>query len=193
MAGLEQAKRRAVLPQDSPLSFPYSAFEVALMGRNPHHRGAEGPRDYEIARAALEAAGALDLADRLYPSLSGGEKQRVQLARVMAQVWEAPPSGHRYLLLDEPTSSLDLAHQHSTLRLAKRFTQGGAGVLAVLHDLNLAAQYADRILVLSAGHAVALGSPLEVLTPELVALAFHTPVLVTPHPCLDCPLIVAAN
>lgn len=99
---LEQAKRRAVLPQESQLSFPFTALEVALMGRSPHVRGAECARDTAIAYETLEIAEALALADRLYPTLSGGEKQRVQLSRVLAQIWEVPETGSRYLLLDNP-------------------------------------------------------------------------------------------
>ena len=189
---LEQAKRRAVLPQDSQLSFPFTALEVALMGRSPHVRGAECARDTAIAYETLEVAKALALADRLYPTLSGGEKQRVQLSRVLAQIWEAPETGSRYLLLDEPTNNLDLAHQHGILRIARLLAREGAGVFAVLHDLNLAAQYADRVLLLHGGRVAAAGTPREVLTEALIHATFDTPVVVTVHPCLDCPLVVSA-
>ncbi len=186
----ERARTRAVLPQDSTLAFPFTALEVALIGRTPHVRGAERPADLAIARAALEAARADHLERRLYPTLSGGERQRVQLARVLAQIWEATPTGTRYLLLDEPTSSLDLAHQHGTLALARRFAAEGAGVVAILHDLNLAAQYADRIVVLRDGRRLAAGPPGEVLTPDVIRDAFGMPVVVARHPCLDCPLVI---
>jgi iron complex transport system ATP-binding protein len=187
---IERARTRAVLPQDSTLAFAFTALEVVLIGRTPHVRGAEQPADLAIARAALEAAGAADLEARLYPTLSGGERQRVQLARVLAQIWEAPPAGARYLLLDEPTSSLDLAHQHDTLALARRFAAEGAGVVAILHDLNLAAQYADRIVVLRNGRLIAAGSAGEVLTPEVILEVFGMPVIVGLHPHLDCPLVI---
>jgi iron complex transport system ATP-binding protein len=187
---VERARARAVLPQDSTLNFPFTAFEVVLMGRTPHVRGAEEPRDYEIARAALAATEADHLAERLYPTLSGGERQRVQLARVLAQIWEPTPAGTRYLLLDEPTSNLDLAHQHSTLAVARRLAGAGVGVLIILHDLNLAAQYADRIVMLKEGRVTAAGPPDEVLTQTAIHATFAVPVLVTRHPARDCPLVV---
>lgn len=187
----ELARVRAVLPQDSILNFPFTVLEVALLGRTPHARGGESALDYEIARRALEATDALHLAARLYPSLSGGERQRVQLARVLAQIWDAPKTGDRFLLLDEPTSSLDLAHGHSTLAVARRFAREGVGALVVLHDLNLAAQYADRIIVLKGGRVLATGAPAEVLTPEIIAEAYGVRVLVLSHPQIQaCPLIV---
>lgn len=189
---LQQAKRRAVLPQESSLSFPFSVFEVALMGRNPHSSGRATALDKRISEAALERTDSFNLASREYPTLSGGEKQRVQLARVLSQVWELPETGSRYLFLDEPTNNLDLAHQHHSLNVAKQFATEGTGVLAVLHDLNLAAQYADRVLILCRGGVVALGTPEEVLTTATLCTTFETPVLVTRHPCFDCPLIVSA-
>jgi iron complex transport system ATP-binding protein len=168
---------------------------VALMGRLPHLKGAESARDYEIAHAALEAVEAEHLAERLYTTLSGGEKQRVQLARVLAQIWEArhdetDTDGARFLLLDEPTSNLDLAHQHSTLGVARRFAREGVGVLVILHDLNLAAQYADRILMLNDGRIAHAGSPREVLTRDAIHEVFGVEAIVTRHPSADCPLVV---
>lgn len=184
----EQARLRAVLPQQSRLNFPFTALEVVLLGRMPHGTGGSR-RDYEIALAALSAIGMSHLAQRLYPTLSGGEQQRVQLARVLAQIWEAPPRSKRYLLLDEPTTSLDLAHQQYTLKIARDFARKGTGVLAILHDLNLAAQYADQVLILREGRQIAWGMPDKVLTSKLIRAAFDLPVLVIPHPQLSCPLI----
>jgi iron complex transport system ATP-binding protein len=189
----ERAQVRAVLPQDSSLNFPFTVLEVVLMGRAPHLKGAEGKHDYEVARAALDAVEVRHLEERIYPTLSGGERQRVQLARVLAQIWEPPAGGARYLLLDEPTSNLDLAHQHSTLKIARRFAREGVGVLIILHDLNLAAQYADRILMLRQGSVAALGSPIEVLTPEAIYETFGMPVVITKHPLLECPLIIPST
>jgi iron complex transport system ATP-binding protein len=194
---LEQARRRAVLPQESLLSFPFTAFEVALMGRHPHVRGTESAHDHAVTRAAMAKTHTARLAERRYPTLSGGEKGRVQLARALAQIWEdeiweGGGASNRYLLLDEPTNNLDLAHQHTALSLAQRFAAQGAGVLAVLHDLNLAAQYATRVLLLRAGEVVAYGTPTEVLTETTLQSTFETPVRVVDHPCLACPLIVSA-
>jgi len=177
-----------VLPQASNLAFGFTAFEVVLMGRSPHFRGSESREDHAIALEAMRLTQIDHLAGRVYTTLSGGERQRVQLARVLAQIWQ----GHspRYLLLDEPTNNLDLAHQHITLRIARQFAACGVGVLAILHDLNLAAQVAERILVLKAGRMYASGTPSEVLTPQVVEAAFNLPVLVQPHPCFNCPLVI---
>ncbi|MGC2234886.1 MAG: heme ABC transporter ATP-binding protein [Pyrinomonadaceae bacterium] len=186
----ERAKSRAVLPQDSSLNFPFTAMEVVLMGRAPHIQGAETKKDYEIARAALRVVEEIELENRIYPTLSGGERQRVQLARVMAQIWESNGDEPRYLLLDEPTSNLDLAHQHSTLKIARRFARENAAVLLILHDLNLAAQYADRIVLLKAGKIVAQGKPREIFTGKIIRETFDLPVSVIEHPQLKYPLII---
>jgi len=187
----EQALRRAVLPQKVSLPFSFSVIDVVLMGRTPHVRGAtESETDIEIAFAALDRVAMTDFADRDYATLSGGEQQRVHLARALAQVWDPPDNGHRYLLLDEPTASLDLAHQHGVLSIATALAVEGAGVLAVLHDLNLAAQYADHVVVLREGTIAAQGRPDDVLTPSLIRDVFDVSVLVQPHPCHDCPLVV---
>ncbi len=182
------ARRRAVLPQHSTLGFGFSVQEVVLLGRTPHRT--PPARDLEIAAGAMQAAGVAHLAARRYPTLSGGEQQRVHLARALAQIWEASGPGARYLLLDEPTASLDLAHQHAVLGVARRCAAAGVGVLAVLHDLNLAAQHADRIAVLRRGRLLAEGPPEAVLTPEIIRRAFDISVLVTRHPCATCPLVV---
>jgi iron complex transport system ATP-binding protein len=168
---LQRARLRAVLPQQESLRFGFTAEQVVALGRyaSPQH----GPaRERQIVREALQLAGVADLAPRKYPSLSGGERARVQLARVMAQVWEAPQEPalgrDRYLLLDEPTASLDLAHQHGSLLQARCFAASGVGVLAVLHDPNLALRYADRTTVLDGGRVVGQGPTRELLTPELL-------------------------
>lgn len=161
---LQRARRRAVLPQSESLSFDFTVRQVVSLGRMPCELQTPA-REHEIIAAALEATGVLHLDERLYPTLSGGERMRVQLARVLAQIWET--SAHpRYLLLDEPTASLDLAHQHSCLRLARRFAAEGTGVLLVLHDPNLALTYADEVTLLCCGRVVAQGAPSQVLTQE---------------------------
>ena len=188
----QRAQRRAVLPQSSTLTFPFRVRDVVLMGRTPHAPGAPRREDHEIADAALERTGVARHADREYPTLSGGEQQRAQLARVLAQIWHAPQGGHRYLFLDEPTNNLDLGHQHHALHVARTLADERAAVVAVLHDLNLAAQYADTLLLLDQGRARALGPPGEVLTPATLEAAFGHPVTVVPHPCFACPLVVSA-
>lgn len=183
------ARRRAVLPQFSTLTFGFSALEVVLLGRTPHSTG--NARDLEIAKAAMHACEVDHLAGQTYPTLSGGEQQRVHLARALAQIWDATEEGDRYLFLDEPTASLDLAHQHQVLQIARNCAQAGIGVLSVLHDLNLASQHADRIAVLRKGRLTAEGIPDDVMTPEIIHGAFDIPVMVTRHPVAACPLIVA--
>ena len=189
--GRELARRRAVLPQSSPLAFGFRAFEVVLLGREPHSGLSAREEDLEIAEAAMREADVIHLAERSYATLSGGEQQRVQLARVLSQVW---PGGRdpslRFLLLDEPTSSLDLAHQHAILRLARGWSRAGAGVLAVLHDLNLAAMYADRVCILKAGRQEAEGKPEAVFTAGTIKACFDLEVVVSRHPLRDCPYIL---
>ena len=187
----EQARRRAVLPQQSQLHFAFSVLEVVLMGRTPHLQGAESKRDWQIAEAALGAVGMSDFAERAFPTLSGGEQQRVHLARALAQIWTPPTDGRRYLLLDEPTASLDLAHQHQVLQTADALASDGVGVLAILHDLNLAAQYADHVVVMRQGRVYAQGAPDAVFTPTCIHDVFGWPVCILDHPTQSCPLIVA--
>lgn len=182
------ACRRAVLPQESSLQFPFRVSEVVLLGRSPHVRGVEKARDHTIVREALARVDLAEKHDRIFPTLSGGEKQRVHLARALAQVWDDTGGGGRVVLLDEPTSSLDLAHQHATLHQARRLAEEGAAVLAVLHDLNLAMTYADDIWVLHRGELVADGPTVETLTPSLIRDVFAVeaqvlacPGLVRPH------------
>jgi iron complex transport system ATP-binding protein len=157
------------------------------MGRLPHASGAR--LDAEIVLQALRAADAAHLLGRNYLQLSGGERQRVHLARVLAQLW--PGRAGQVLLLDEPTSMLDPLHQHTTLRAVRTIAASGCAVLVVLHDLNLAARYCDRLLLLAKGRAQALASPAEVLRPDLLEAVFGLRVLVQPHPELGHPLIIA--
>jgi iron complex transport system ATP-binding protein len=181
----DAARHRAVMPQSCSIAFDYLTHEIVMLGRTPWH-GLE--IDREIVRTAI---GMLDLeacSDRRYSTLSGGEQQRVHFARVVAQVWENLAGS--VFLLDEPTSSLDLAHQRDVLRIARDLTRRGAAVLAVLHDLNLAACYADRIALLARGRLVDLDTPARLLTPERLQNAYGVECLVTPHPARAVPLVV---
>lgn len=186
----EQAQIRAVLPQSSSLAFPFTALEVVLMGRTPHNNGVNRHQDSEISMAALHHLGIVHLAEQLYPTLSGGERQQVQLARVLAQIWDSGTKPGRLLFLDEPTNSLDLAHQHNSLRIARDFARAGTAVLAILHDLNLAAQYADRVMMLKAGRLVQIGRPEVVFTDGNILDVFNTPTLVMPHPESQRPMVI---
>jgi len=185
------ARRRAVLSQSSDLRFPFTVREVVLIGRTPHLNGGESIRDEGVVDAAMKAAEVTHLGRRSYPTLSGGEQQRVHLARVLAQIWNEPEEGGtRYLLLDEPTSNLDVRHQHLTMRLARSMAGQGVGVIAVLHDFNLAAMYADRIAVLRNGTLAEVGIVREVLRADMFSQVFGVDVAVMDHPKADCPLIV---
>lgn len=169
---VELARRRAVLPQASTLSFGFSVLEVVLLGRTPH--AASRAEDLRVAEAALAEVGLTGFESRSFLTLSGGERQRVHLARVLAQIW--PGNEDHLMLLDEPTSALDLVHQHGTLSLACRLAKRGVALAVVLHDLNLAARYASRIALMSEGRVVAEGSPDEVLRPSVLEPVFKLPV-----------------
>jgi iron complex transport system ATP-binding protein len=170
---LELARVRAVMRQDTHLEFAFSAREVVMMGRYPHCQHQTTARDWDIVDEALATVDAAHLAARTYPRLSGGEKARVQFARALAQVWPGDTEP-RLLFLDEPTAALDITHQHSLLVMARELTRTHRfAVIAVLHDLNLAARYADRIVLLDQGRVVSTGRPAEVLTPEQLMATYH--------------------
>jgi iron complex transport system ATP-binding protein len=164
-----QALQRAVLPQSPTLAFPFRVCDVVELGRYPH-RGLSSPQEHRAAiDGAMIAADVTHLALRDCRTLSGGELHRVHFARALAQVWSPLADGRtRHLLLDEPTSMLDLSHQGLVLERARAFAREGGAVLAILHDLNLAAAYADRILVMSNAKIAAEGKPAEVLTVEML-------------------------
>lgn len=182
------ARFMAVLPQQSLLNFPFTVAEVVALGRIPHDTGAA--RDGEICAAALAETDCTHLRDRIYTQLSGGEKQRVQLSRVLAQIWEPSAVGGRILALDEPTSSLDLSHQQQILTAVTGLARQGCAAVVVLHDLNLAARYADRILLLSCGRVAALGTPEQVLHPDIIAKVFGVKVYIIRHPETGAPVVI---
>lgn len=184
----QRACAQAVLPQQSSLNFPYTVEEVVLLGRTPHATGSSVDR--EVLAAALEATDTCALRDRLYTRLSGGERQRVQLARVFAQVWRAQDAPLRLLLLDEPTTALDLSHQQLIMESARRQASQGSAVVMVLHDFNLAARYTDLCLVLDQGRQQALGSPKDIFTQDMFREVFKVDVTVNTHPAADIPLVI---
>ena len=160
------ARVLAVVPQETSVPFPYRARELVAMGRAPHlgPLGREGPRDRELIGASLRQLGVEHLADRTFPTLSGGEKQRVLLARALAQ-------HTRTLLLDEPTAHMDLGHRMQTFEWLRNWVRAGSGRGAALvtHDLVLAARFADELVLLHRGNVVSRGAPGEVLTPATIA------------------------
>ena len=174
MARRDLARRLAVVPQEPLFSFPFTALEVTLMGRHPHLAGLafESERDVRLAREALERCGAADLASRSIHELSSGERQRVVFARALAQQ-------PRALLLDEPASFLDIRHQVEVYDIVRELAESGScSVLTVLHDLNLAAEYCDRIYLLQEGRIEAGGTTAEVFTYANLTRVFDTEVYV---------------
>ena len=180
------ARTRAKLSQESHLTFSFQVREVVEMGRFPHDNQSA---NIDIIESCMEQVGITGLGDRFYTSLSGGEKQRVHLARVLAQLTSPGPEP-KLLLLDEPTSALDLLHQEVALALAHSLCkERGFGVLVVLHDLNLAAAWTDRIVLLKDGSVRHQGTPTEVLTQSVLRDIYDIDVIVLPHPTTSRPIV----
>lgn len=179
----EVARTVAMVPQESHQVFPFTVFETVLMGRHPHHGSTwragfrwEDEEDLDIAREAMEATDVAHLQDRAVTDLSGGERQRCWIARALAQ---AP----QVLLLDEPTAFLDLPHQIDISALLRRLAdRQGLTLLMISHDLNMAGQYADRMLMMKEGALVAAGTPEEVIRPDVLEAVYGCDVLVDRHP-----------
>jgi cobalamin transport system ATP-binding protein len=185
-SSMQRARTMAVVPQAASLPPAFTVMETVLLGRTPYLNflGHASDADETIARRALERVDALELANRKIGELSGGEQQRVLLARGLAQ---STP----ILLLDEPTSHLDLHHQIGLLDLVCMLVQEDhLAVLITLHDLNLAARYADRIALLVDGRITAQGRPEQVLDPAVISAAYHLPVTVIPNPLDGTPLVL---
>ena len=160
---------RAVLPQAVQVAFPFTLREIVAMG----HEAGEAAGQGGVVEAALSAVDLADKAHRPLPELSGGEQQRGQLARALAQVWEpVGPYGPRWLFLDEPVAALDIAHQLQVMRRARAFADAGGGVVAVMHDLNLTAMFADRLVLLAGGRVLAEGAPADVLRDEVLEATY---------------------
>ena len=201
LPALTLAQERAVMPQATSMTFPFAVRDVVALGRSPFRKISTRKHDQTLVERAIALADIGHLADRAYPALSGGEKQRVHLARALVQVWGmddsnlsetaptndkilAPKSGQAsFLLLDEPTSGLDVAHQHALLSVARREArQNGVGVLMILHDFNQVTAYADRVAVLQGGEMVAQGAVQDVMTPDLLSTVFKSPIRAIPDP-----------
>lgn len=165
----ETAKIRAFVAQETQVAFDFTVREVVELGRYPHRRQ-RGLQGVGVPKLAMQSTHVQGFEDRPLNTLSGGEKARAHLARALAQVWQPTGSVQTcWLLLDEPTAALDLQHQHRMLRLARTWAQSKAvGVIAVLHDLNLALRYSDTALVLAGGHLLVQGKTADVLSPELI-------------------------
>jgi ABC-type cobalamin/Fe3+-siderophores transport system ATPase subunit len=186
LSPMQRARYLAVVPQAVSLPAAFTVWETVLLGRTPYlgFLGQPSRKDEDLARGALERVSALALADRRVGELSGGEQQRVLLARALCQ---STP----ILLLDEPTAHLDLQYQVSLLEIVTDLAhRDKLAVLIALHDLNLAARYADRIALMVAGQITALGTPAQVLRPDLIEAAYCLPVQVVKHPFMDVPWVL---
>lgn len=179
----ELAMRRAVLLQQVDIAFPFTVEEVVDMGRAPWRGTTERERDELITAGAMRRTDTARFADRHYPSLSGGERARAALARVLAQTASV-------MLLDEPTAAMDIKHQELVLELVRDYASTGCAVVIIVHNLDLAAAYADRIALLSQGRIVADGKPAEVLTSELIGRVYEHPVHVLTDPRTGAPIVV---
>jgi iron complex transport system ATP-binding protein len=169
----ELAKRRAVLSQAVEVAFPLTVRELVMMGRYPHFSGRPGPTDEKIVDEVMAHFDVTEFSDRQYQTLSGGERQRVNFARVLAQLWLDGPSHGRYLFLDEPLTFLDIRHQIDFMKKIREFSAASDVVtVGVVHDLNLAARFADHIVLLNEARIVASGTPAEVLTTERIHSVF---------------------
>jgi len=182
----EAARLVASVPQNTSLSFEFTVEQVVEMGRHPHlpRFGARGPADRRAVERAMERTDVARFADRPITAVSGGERQRVLLARALAQ--DTP-----VLLLDEPTSSLDINHAVGTLELVRELVAEGKTAVAAIHDLDLAARYCDKLVLLENGTVTATGPPREVLTPEAVGRAFDATAVVTGQPAAAAPGVTA--
>ena len=186
LSTMQRARYLAVVPQARSLPPAFTVYETVLLGRTPHlgWLGRTGPHDHERVQYALEQTQMLPLAERYVGELSGGEQQRVLLARALAQ--DTPVR-----LLDEPTTHLDLQHRESLIRLIRKLAlRKNLAILMVLHDLNLAGLYADRVALLVAGRLQAIGSAAEVLTEARLSQVYQMPVRVIPHPEYGTPLVL---
>lgn len=185
------AERRAVVPQNTQLAFPFTVREVVGLGRSVPGFARDPNEQDSVVSEAIRRADLTDLADRTYTTLSGGERQRVHLARALCQLHAAPSSpGTRILLLDEPTASLDLAHQILILDEARRVAASQTVVIVVLHDLNLASSYADHVVLMSDGRITESGPPRRVLTDALLSDVFDCEVKVSVPPQPDVPYVL---
>lgn len=185
----QRARQLAILPQSSSLDFPYTVEEVIALSRIPHNTSSQCNR--QIVGQALRTMDILPLREHPYTHLSGGEKQRVQLARVMAQIWRsADAPGTRLLLLDEPTAALDLGHRQQLMEIVRAFANQGVAVIMVVHDVNLVARHADKLLALSDGRPVALGQPKATITAELINALYGVDAQVICHPDHAWPVVL---
>jgi len=184
----ELAKNKAKFSQHNPNDITLVVKDVVMMGRYPYFNASPGQEDFQAVEEAMKDTDVLHLQNREYNHLSGGERQRVHLARVLAQLKNNV--AHKLLFLDEPLNNLDVKHQYKALRLIKEFTRNANTAIVVLHDLNLAAQFADRILLMKNGQVASHGKPEEVFQQEIISEAYNFPCAICKHPLTKNPMII---
>ena len=198
------ARQRAVLSQHYDIAFPISVEEITIMGRYPFFKNSPNPKDIEICYSALEMMGIKDLLQRDYNTLSGGEAQKVQMARVIAQIWqennradkngnEMNGSNPKILYLDEPVSSLDIHYQHHILQIARQYATKNVLVIAILHDINLAFNYADRIIFMKHGKIVKSYNVNDKIDKDIISGVFDVNMEIITNPFSKKPLFVVNN
>jgi iron complex transport system ATP-binding protein len=186
----ELSKVRAVLPQNTHVHFAFTVEQIVMLGRHAH--ASTNKENQTIVEEVMIRAGVIQLRDRSFMTLSGGEKQRVQLARVLAQIWTETVHP-RYLLLDEPTSSLDITQQQNIFTLAREACSRNVGVMAIVHDLNQAVQFADYLYFMRDGKVIANGEAEKVFTKSTIEETFCCRVNVYRDPCNNCPYIIPVS
>ncbi|MGE4514332.1 MAG: heme ABC transporter ATP-binding protein [Chryseobacterium sp.] len=184
----ELSKHKAKFSQHNSNDIPLEVKDVVMMGRYPYFDAQPKQEDHEAMNKMMYETDVFHLKGREYNTLSGGEKQRVHLSRVMAQLQNE--IAHKLVFLDEPLNNLDVKHQYKALEIIKNFTQRANSAVVVLHDLNLAAQYADKILLMKSGRVAAYGTPEEVFTAEKITEAYNFPCTVCDHPITHNPMII---
>lgn len=187
---LALARKRAYLPQEHELGFPFSVLDVVMLGRSPHFGLATPAEDEKTVSAALQTCDLADIRYQPYTTLSGGEKQRTHIARVLAQLWPGHASGGKILMLDEPTTSLDIRHQHMLLKYLRTLADMGTCIVTILHDINLAAQYCNRVQLMSMGQIFVSGMPADVLSSDNIRSVFGIQSHRLNHPVTGNPVII---
>lgn len=184
----ELSQHKAKFSQHNSNDITLDVKDVVMMGRYPYFDAQPRKEDLEAMNNMMYETDVYHLKDREYNTLSGGEKQRVHLSRVMAQLQN--DIAHKLLFLDEPLNNLDVKHQYKALEIIKKFTQKANSAIVVLHDLNLAAQFADKILLMKSGKVAAHGTPQEVFTADTISKAYNFPCTICDHPITNNPMII---
>jgi iron complex transport system ATP-binding protein len=183
------ATYRSYLSQQNHIPFPLKVIELIQMGRYPHYEYQASKKDFDIIHEVIDQLSIKHLQNRDFNTLSGGEQQRVQFARVLAQVWEKVANNNRYLFLDEPLNNLDIQYQKYLLQTIRKFINADIVVIMIVHDINWAQAYADKVYFLKEGSLVASGKPAEIITSQLIAEVFKIDAQIIKIPGQEHPVV----